>query len=152
VRAVPVLKTPDLAASMTFWTAAEFSVNQYGDDFASAHHDRVELHLVLATPARDHDPGEAYLHVRGVDVLHDAWAAAGLPVTDVRDQPWEMREFNVVDPVGEQAIERVEITALGSDSRLHGEWIVGRDEHLGPAAPAVTTGAGIGVRLIHAAR
>ncbi len=75
-------------------------MNQYGDDFASAHHDRVELHLVLATPARDHDPGEAYLHVRGVDVLHDAWAAAGLPVTDVLDQPWEMREFNVVDPGG----------------------------------------------------
>ena len=54
--------------------------------------------------------------------------------------------------VGEQAIERVEITGLRSDGGLHGEWIVGRDEHLGPAAPAVTTGAGIEVRLIHAAR
>ncbi|MEA2704569.1 MAG: hypothetical protein QOD63_2514, partial [Actinomycetota bacterium] len=51
-----------------------------------------------APPARDR--GEAYLHVRGVDTLHQEWRAAGLPVSDVRDEPWEMREFNLVDPGG----------------------------------------------------
>lgn len=46
------------------------------------------------------DRGEAYLHVNDVDRVHEAWAAAGLPVSPVRDEPWGMREFNVVDPGG----------------------------------------------------
>jgi hypothetical protein len=99
VRAVPVLTTRDLAASMRFWAAAGFTVSQFGDDFASAHHDRVEFHLV-ELPGTRRDRGEAYLHVRGVDELHQAWAAAGLSVSEVRDEPWEMREFDVVDPGG----------------------------------------------------
>jgi catechol 2,3-dioxygenase-like lactoylglutathione lyase family enzyme len=99
VRGVPVLATADLAASIRFWTAAGFDVSQFGDDFASASHDRVEVHLVgTAAPSRDR--GEAYIHVRGVDELHAAWTAAGLPVTELRDEPWEMREFTVVDPGG----------------------------------------------------
>jgi hypothetical protein len=65
----------------------------------SAYHDRVEFHLV-EVPGTRRARGEAYLHVRGVDELHKAWAAAGLSVSEVRDEPWEMREFNVVDPGG----------------------------------------------------
>lgn len=97
VRAVPVLRTPDLRGSIRFWSTAGFSVNQYGGDFASAHRDLVELHLV-ETSGRDR--GEAYLHARGVDELYDAWTAAALPASEPRDEPWEMREFNLVDPGG----------------------------------------------------
>jgi hypothetical protein len=96
---VPVLQTSDLAASMRFWAAAGFTTSQFGDDFASAHHDGVEFHLVEVLEAL-RDRGEAYLHVRGVDELHQAWAAGGLSVSEVRDEPWGMREFNVVDPGG----------------------------------------------------
>lgn len=46
------------------------------------------------------DRRAAYLHVRGVDDLHEAWAAAGLPVSEVRDEPWDMREYDIVDPGG----------------------------------------------------
>lgn len=99
VRGVPVLATGDLAASIRFWTAAGFAVSQFGADFASATNHRVEVHLVgMAASGRDR--GAAYLHVRGVDELHAAWSAAGLPVTELRDEPWEMREFTVVDPGG----------------------------------------------------
>ncbi len=99
VRAVPVLATADLAASMRFWRVAGFRVSQYSGDFASAHDDHVELHLV-GTPSGDRDRGAAYLHVRGVDDLHRTWATAGLPVSEPRDEPWQMREFHVVDPGG----------------------------------------------------
>lgn len=99
VRAVPVLPTGDVTASVRFWSAAGFAVTHFGSDFASARRDRVELHLVEPTP-EERDRGLAYLHVRGVDGLHAAWDAADLPVTDVRDEPWEMREFIVVDPGG----------------------------------------------------
>lgn len=97
VRAVPVLTTTDLTASMRFWASAGFTVSRFGADFASANKDGVELHLVDASGA-GRDRGEAYLHVRGIDDVHAAWASAGLSPTALRDKPWEMREFNVVDP------------------------------------------------------
>lgn len=99
LRAVPVLATDDVAASAAFWRAAGFTVSLYGADFASAHRDGVELHLVEPVPD-ERERGMAYLHVRGVDRVHDEWEAAGVPVSDVRDEPWEMREFTIVDPGG----------------------------------------------------
>ena len=98
-RAVPVLPARDLAASMAFWRAAGFDVETFSADFASATRDGIELHLVRPNPS-GRDRGAAYVHVRDVDRVHAAWAAAGLPVTEVRDEPWGMREFNVVDPGG----------------------------------------------------
>ncbi len=99
VRAVPVLAAGDQAASMAFWSAAGFDVSPYSADFAHAFQDDVELHLV-DVDGSDRDRGGAYLHVQDVDATHDAWAAAGLPVSAVRDEPWGMREFHVVDPGG----------------------------------------------------
>lgn len=99
LRAVPVLATPSLVDSASFWEAAGFTVERYSADFASAYSDGVELHLVESAPS-GRDRGEAYLHVRDVDAVHAAWAAAGLPVTELRDEPWGMREFDLVDPGG----------------------------------------------------
>lgn len=99
VRAVPVLPTGDVDASTTFWRAAGFDVENYSDDFAIAIRDGVEFHLVQPHPS-GRDRGEAYLHVRDVDGVHAAWSGAGLPVTEVRDEPWGMREFNLVDAGG----------------------------------------------------
>jgi hypothetical protein len=99
VRAVPVLRTEDLAASVAFWEAAGFDVQRLGDDFALAERDGVELHLVQLQPA-GRDRGEAYLHTQDVDGLHSSWSAAGLAVSELRNEPWNMREFNLVDPGG----------------------------------------------------
>jgi len=99
VRAVPVLRTEDLATSTSFWEAAGFRVERLGDDFALAERDGVELHLVELRPA-SRDRGELYLHTRDIDGVHAAWSAAGLPVGELRDEPWGMREFHLVDPSG----------------------------------------------------
>jgi catechol 2,3-dioxygenase-like lactoylglutathione lyase family enzyme len=99
VRAVPVLPTADLAASTAFWTAAGFGVEAYSADFAAATRNGVELHLV-GVDGSDRDRGGAYLHVADVDAVRAAWDAAGLPVSAVRDEPWGMREFHLVDPGG----------------------------------------------------
>lgn len=98
-RVMPVLATSDVAASKEFWAKAGFAIQSYSDDFAFALRDGVELHLVFEPPSA-RDRGAAYLHVRDVGSLHADWSAAGLPVTEVRDEPWGMREFNVVDPGG----------------------------------------------------
>lgn len=98
-RAVPVLASSSLEDQSAFWSAAGFDVETFSDDFGAAVRDGVELHLVeVNSQARDR--GEAYLHVRDVDAIHAAWAAAGLAVSEVRDEPWGMREFNVADPGG----------------------------------------------------
>jgi uncharacterized glyoxalase superfamily protein PhnB len=100
VRAVPVLPTDDMGASTAFWTAAGFGVGAYSADFAIAEREGVELHVVSAQPSDARDRGEAYLHVRDVGGVHRAWAAAGLPVSELRDEPWGMREFHLTDPGG----------------------------------------------------
>jgi hypothetical protein len=99
VRAVPVLSAEDQADSVAFWTAAGFEVDLYDAGFAIAERDGVELHLVRPDGA-DRDRAGAYLHVRDVDGVHAAWTAAGLSVSDLRDEPWGMREFHVTDPGG----------------------------------------------------
>lgn len=98
IRAVPVLTTDTVSESSRFWSAAGFEVHAYGSDFVSAYRDAQELHLV--GPRAGRDRGGAYLHVREPDAEHAAWRAAGLAVSDVRDEPWGMREFNVTDPGG----------------------------------------------------
>jgi hypothetical protein len=96
-RVMPVLATTDIAASKAFWAKAGFAIESYSDDLAFAQRDSVEFHLARShPPARDR--GAAYLLVREVDALHAQWSAAGLPVTEVRTEPWGMREFNLVDP------------------------------------------------------
>jgi hypothetical protein len=71
----------------------------HSDDFAIAQNFGIELHIVLAT-AEVRAGGGCYLQLEGVDEVNDAWRGAGLSVSDVRDEPWDMREFNVVDPGG----------------------------------------------------
>ena len=99
MRAVPVLTAQDLAASVAFWEKAGFDVERMGADFAIAERDGVELHLVELDAER-RDRGQAYVHARDVDGVHAAWSGAGLPLTELRDEPWGMREFSVVDPGG----------------------------------------------------
>ena len=100
VRAVPVLAAADQAASMAFWAAAGFDVDAYSADFAARRAGRRRAAPGGRRAGSDRDRGGAYLHVHDVDATHDAWAAAGLPVSAVRDEPWGMREFHVVDPGG----------------------------------------------------
>ena len=41
-----------------------------------------------------------YMIVADVDGWHERLVAAGLPVTAVEDQPWNMHEFTLTDPSG----------------------------------------------------
>lgn len=99
MRAVPVLPTHDLAASVRFWEQAGFGVQRFGDGLAIAERDGVELHLVVPEPGGG-ERAAAYVHARDVGAVHAGWEAAGLAVSALRDEPWDMREFNIVDPGG----------------------------------------------------
>lgn len=100
-RVAPVLATENLGASKEFWAKGGFEIESFGDDFAIANREGVELRLMREhPPAPDRSTTYSYLYVRGVDSVHAEWRAAELPVSDVRDEPWGMREFNVLDPGG----------------------------------------------------
>lgn len=102
--AVPILPVRDMTEAVEFWSRLpELTVEQHeGGGYAFVRHLGVEvIHL-------DHHPDMAasanmsgcYLHVPGIDALQVALAAAGMPVSDVRDEPWGMREFTLIDPSG----------------------------------------------------
>lgn len=71
VRAVPVLRTDDLARRCGFWEAAGFEVHRFDEDLASSEREGLEMHLVLDR-AEGRDRGGAYIHARDVDVVHAA--------------------------------------------------------------------------------
>jgi hypothetical protein len=96
-RVMPVLATDDVPASTAFWSSAGFELEHFAQDFVIAQRFGLELHLVRAN-RYERPGGGCYLHLASVDEVHAEWKAAGLPVSEVRDEPHGMREFSVTDP------------------------------------------------------
>jgi catechol 2,3-dioxygenase-like lactoylglutathione lyase family enzyme len=100
--AIPILPVRDLDEALAFWSRSGLTVERYDDGYAFVLADGAELvHLALhpsVDPAMN--PSACYVHVADVQDWHGRLAAAGLPVTPVRDEPWGMREFSVRDPSG----------------------------------------------------
>jgi len=100
--AIPILSVRDLREAGVFWTRAGLSVEEYDDGYAFVLADGAEVVHLALHPSVDPDTNlsACYLHVADVVGWHDRLADAGLPVTDVRDEPWGMSEFTVRDPSG----------------------------------------------------
>jgi uncharacterized glyoxalase superfamily protein PhnB len=99
----PILPVRDLHEAVEFYDRAGFNVGLYNDGgFAFVNYDDESVF--------DLDPGDrvdpatnragCYIIVPRVDGWHAEMSAAGLPVTTVQDQPWEMREVTLTDPSG----------------------------------------------------
>lgn len=102
--AVPILPVRDMAEAVEFWSRLpHLEVEEYGGGgYAFVRHlDAEVIHL-------DHRPelnrldnmAGCYLHVPGIDALRATLASAGMQVSEVRDEPWGMREFTLTDPDG----------------------------------------------------
>lgn len=98
-RAIPVLATTDMEASLTFWAAAGFDVAPYDDSFAIATGHGTEIHLAATTEPVP-DVCGVYLQFADISAIHTEWLEAGLDVSDPDDEEWGMREFTVIDPSG----------------------------------------------------
>jgi catechol 2,3-dioxygenase-like lactoylglutathione lyase family enzyme len=108
--AIPVLPAQSLDATLAFYARLGFAVGYRQDQpspYAIIGRGPVELHFFGHPTLR---PAESYagcyLRVTDVDKVHRDWGALGLPaegiprLTAVRDEPWGMREFALVDPNG----------------------------------------------------
>jgi hypothetical protein len=98
----PTLPVADIAGATRFYEAAGFTVELYDDGFAFVHlNDQsvFDLDLKPDTNAATNGAG-CYMIVGDVDGWHERLVAAGLPVTAIEDQPWNMHEFTLTDPSG----------------------------------------------------
>jgi catechol 2,3-dioxygenase-like lactoylglutathione lyase family enzyme len=101
--AIPILPVRDMAEAVAFWSRIpQLAVEPYDAGYAFVLHAGHELVHLGGAP--DLDVGAkrsgCYVHVPDVDGLHRACVAAALPVSEVRDEPWGMREFRLSDPSG----------------------------------------------------
>ena len=100
--AVPIFPVRDLDEAGAFWQSAGLEIREFDDSYSFVLADGHEfVHLALE-PSVDPERNLAacYIHVVEIHDWHARLAAAGLPVTPVRDEPWDMREFSVRDPSG----------------------------------------------------
>ena len=107
VTSTPTLPVVDMDEAIAFYGRAGFRVDRWmdGDEpggFAFVDHDDVSV-FDLGEEA-DMDPATnraaCYLVTPDTDEWHARMRAAGLPVTELADQPWGMREFTLTDPSG----------------------------------------------------
>lgn len=103
---IPILAARDLGETIEFYGALGFEVLRLHEGFGAPYlllgRDEVELHFVHS-PGMDpaHNDGACYLRLRDAQAVYDEWAAQRLAgVQAIRDTPWGMREFAVVDPSG----------------------------------------------------
>lgn len=106
----PVFQVSDIKRSLDYYTesllfAVGFEWADQPDDavrYAVLQHGNCELHL---TKAEQPLGSVAYFFVDRVTGFYETVKARDSNVTcDIEDQPWEMREFEVVDPDGNRLI------------------------------------------------
>lgn len=101
VTSTPTLPVADVTEATAFFERAGFEIHVYeGGGFAF-----VELEgqsVFDLDEITDLDVGAnragCYIVTDDVDEWHERLVAAGVAVTDVRDEPWNMREFTLTDP------------------------------------------------------
>ena len=97
----PTLPVRDLSVARAFFENAGFDVRIYdGGGFAFcdfAGQSVFDLDEIVDMAVEANHAG-CYIITPGIDELHDRLSTAGLPVSDVRDEPWGMREFTLTDP------------------------------------------------------
>ena len=97
----PNLQVKDVAASVAFYRdALGFEIRAVFEDgsFGLMGKGLAEVALVRS----EAPPSEqAYLYVRGVEMLHDRLEAAGVEiVSPLTEHPWGLKDFVVKDPDG----------------------------------------------------
>jgi catechol 2,3-dioxygenase-like lactoylglutathione lyase family enzyme len=105
---IPILASRDVDETAAFYRQLGFEVvaryDQFGPPYLLLRRDDVELHFAEdANVDPAHNDGSCYLRLDDAQAVYDEWAPLRLgldAVRPLRDTPWGMREFAVVDPSG----------------------------------------------------
>ena len=97
----PTLPVADIGQGQAFFAQAGFEIRVYeGGGFAFVELDGrsvFDLDEIRDLDVAANHAG-CYIITDKVDEWHARLGAAGLPVTDVKDETWGMREFTLTDP------------------------------------------------------
>jgi catechol 2,3-dioxygenase-like lactoylglutathione lyase family enzyme len=105
-RAMPVVRTADLAASRAFYVEAlGFEVAMRERGFLMLRSPSTPTTQLILAAEDAHDPGvrevDISMEVADVDAVHAEMAGRGLEVVrPLTDEPWGVRRFFVRDPDG----------------------------------------------------
>ena len=109
VTSTPTLPVADIADAVAFYERAGFGARIYrdghsdnGEGFAFVDFDGLSVFDLDGVPDMDIAANRAgcYLITGDAEAWHARMSDAGLPVTELADQPWGMREFTLTDPWG----------------------------------------------------
>ena len=102
--AAPVLASLNIQETVDFYTR-KLGFRKAGwidENYAILGRDNIQLHFWKCNdPAIPKNTG-CYLYVKGVDTLYAEMRKAGVvhPNGPLKDQPWQMREFSILDGDG----------------------------------------------------
>ncbi|MBF6178233.1 VOC family protein [Nocardia otitidiscaviarum] len=101
-RAVPDIRTADMAASRAFYRELGFEeVMDLGWVVTLASPDNPTAQVLLIGPDAEGPQPDMSVEVDDVDAAHAAMVAAGADIVyTLRDEPWGVRRFFVRDPNG----------------------------------------------------
>lgn len=105
VTSTPTLPVVDMVEAVTFYERAGFGVRddngEPGEGFAFVEFDGQSV-FDLAAAGMDPAANRAgcYLIDDDADAWHARMNTVGVPVTELADRPWGMREFTLTDPSG----------------------------------------------------
>ena len=99
-RAMPVLASLDIAASLDHFRELGFETHDFGDhDYGIAIREHVEIHFWLCTDRHVAENTSCYVRVNDIHALR-ADLAERMAVGEVVETPWGMDELYVRDPSG----------------------------------------------------
>ena len=99
-RAIPVLASLDIAASLDYFNKLGFETHDFGDhNYGIAIREHIELHFWLCPDKQVAENTSCYIRVNDIDALRADFSKR-IKVTGVVKTPWGMDELYVYDPSG----------------------------------------------------
>jgi catechol 2,3-dioxygenase-like lactoylglutathione lyase family enzyme len=101
---IPVLPSADFDRTSQFYALLGFHGPRNYPEYLILQCDEQEIHFFLEigdhTYGHGHSHFSSYIRAQGLDELYVTLETAGVAVDPPSEQPWGMKELNVVDPDG----------------------------------------------------
>ena len=98
-RAIPLLASLDIAASLDYFNQLGFETHSFGDSYGIAVREHIEIHFWLCTDKHVAKNTSCYVRVNDIRALR-ADLARRTDVGEVVETSWGMDELYVWDPTG----------------------------------------------------
>ena len=98
-RAIPLLASLDIAASLDYFNSLGFETHNFGDSYGIAVREHIEIHFWLSTDKNVAESTSCYVRVNDIHALR-ADLARRADVGEVVETSWGMDQLYVWDPTG----------------------------------------------------